>query len=84
MMQLKTHHHTAPIVYLFIIIIILFIYWCYLQVLRIFSKMMQLKNSSSHCNLRIISINDVYELINFPSLHNLIKDHKVDNTIENK
>ncbi len=45
---------------------------------------MQLKNSSSHCNLRIISINDVYELINFPSLHNLIKDHKVDNTTENK
>jgi len=51
------------------------------QFLRVFDKMEHFKSQASMCSLRIISINDVYEITNFPMLYNLIQDYKVENTI---
>ena len=50
--------------------------------LRVFSKMSLFQQvHAKQCSLRIISVNDVYELHNLPRLHNLILDHRVENTI---
>ena len=45
--------------------------------MRVFKKLETLKLQADQCALRIISVNDVYEITNFPALHNLILDNKV-------
>ena len=45
--------------------------------MRVFKKLETLKSQADQCALRIISVNDVYEITNFPALHNLILDNKV-------